>query len=479
MAQAASNIFWLTFSRVSALVLLFFAYSQLFRYLGPFGSGQHQFILSYSTIFAVIIDFGISQYVIKKISQDPANVKKYFQSFFVAETFLSTLVYLVMVGIAYFANYEPPVFWGIVVAGAGLAVTGLVAPFLSVLSAFQDLKRVAFINFLSSLINITFIFLTIYTGQYVTFLVANQIVYALISLVVYFFYIQKYIGKTDLFRTFRDVEWVFTKKILIAALPFALLVGFSTLYNRIDIVLITKLLGYQATGLYTAAYKFFDLITFFPAVVSHALFPLFTSLLSENNLVGAEVTFQKYFKFMLALALPMGVAGTLLSRQIIAIIAGPEFEASAQVLSVLIWAPVILFIYIVANSIVISQLTKFAVAITSVNVIVNVVGNLILLPRVGIIGAAIMTVASEAVQGIFYFYFLQKKIFKIRLDPSLLKPILASLVMGLCLWPITHMNLLIAGLVASLSYAGTLLLLGFFKTEDLQFIKKLLFKPKL
>ena len=45
--------------------------------------------------------------------------------------------------------------------------------------------------------------------------------------------------------------------------PFALLVGFSAIYNRIDVVIITALKGYIQTGYYTAAYKIFDLLGFF------------------------------------------------------------------------------------------------------------------------------------------------------------------------------------------------------------------------
>ena len=49
----------------------------------------------------------------------------------------------------------------------------------------------------------------------------------------------------------------------------------------------------------------------------------------------------------------------------------PGLRASAPVLAILIWAPAILFVYIPLNSLVISQLTKKAVLITGINVIVN------------------------------------------------------------------------------------------------------------
>ncbi len=88
MLQASKNIFWLTVSRVLALGLLFIAYTQLFRYLGPFSSGQYQFALSYVTLFSVVVDFGISQYVVKKTSEEPNLSLKYFYNFLFAEIIL-------------------------------------------------------------------------------------------------------------------------------------------------------------------------------------------------------------------------------------------------------------------------------------------------------------------------------------------------------------------------------------------------------
>ena len=73
--QISKNIFWLTASRALALIFLFVAYTRLFRYLGPYFSGQYQVVLSYVLIFATIVDFGIQQFITKKISEIPRRQK--------------------------------------------------------------------------------------------------------------------------------------------------------------------------------------------------------------------------------------------------------------------------------------------------------------------------------------------------------------------------------------------------------------------
>ncbi len=447
------------------------AYLLLTSYLGPYKYGQFQFVLSYVTLFGVVIDFGIQQYIIKKISEDRTQAKKYFHNFLAVEIVLASLVYGAMVGVAFFNGYEKDVIHAIMLAGLGAAVHGLTYPFLAVITSFYDLKKAAFLNFLASLINVGMIFLTIWVGGGIVMLTAQQVIYATLAIIIYYHFIQKHIGKPEIIKGILSADRGLIKLIMKAALPFALLVGFSTVYNRIDIVLITKILGYTQTGLYTAAYKFFDLLAFFPAVVSHALYPLFATLMAEGKMAEIRATLEKYLRFMAALAFPIGVGGSILATQIIGILS-PDYASAAPVLAVLVWAPSILFMYIVVNSLVISQLTKFAMIITGVNVAINLIGNIILLPRIGIIGAAIMTLASEFLQGLFYFYFVRKKITDFRFFSLIWKPILASLVMGAVVWFVKD-SIFIAVPVGVIVYGLALVVLRFFKSDDIGYIKTL------
>ncbi len=179
---------------------------------------------------------------------------------------------------------------------------------------------------------------------------------------------------------------------------------------------------------------------------------------------------------MLLVALPMAVGGTILSSQLIELLAGPQFLPAAPVLSILIWAPAILFVYIPVNSLIISQLTKKAALITGVNVVVNVAGNLILMGYFGfgIKAAALMTVFSETLQCFFYFYFVRKNITSFSFFSILYRPAFAALVMGLVLWQIKNQPLLISLVSGALIYLLVLVVTGFLKKEDLVMAKGLL-----
>jgi O-antigen/teichoic acid export membrane protein len=173
-----------------------------------------------------------------------------------------------------------------------------------------------------------------------------------------------------------------------------------------------------------------------------------------------------------------------------------RFLEAAPVLAILVWAIVILFIYVTANSLVVSQLTRFAVLITGINVVVNIVGNVLLLPHFGIKAAAIMTVVSESLQGVFYFYFIWRHITHFRFVSQFIKPLFAALGMAIVLWLIRswvplavpidassrHLflliaNFLIVGGTGFATYIFALWLMRFFTREDIAFLGRFLGRP--
>ena len=328
-------------------------------------------------------------------------------------------------------------------AGLGMAANALTYPYLAVMAAFQDLRKVAWINFINSLVNVSIIFAAIFFHKHIVFLASVQLIFGVLDLIIYRQFVKKHLPNLHIIKKLKLFDFKLIKDILRQGWPFALLVGFSAIYNRIDVVLITLLKGYTQTGYYTAAYKIFDLLGFFPSVVSYALFPFFASLMAKGAIEDVKQNLEKYVKLMLAAALPMAVGGTILSAKLIALVAGPEFSKASGILAILIWAPAILFVYIPVNSLIISQLTKKAVLITGANVIVNIVGNLILIPHFGIKASATMTVVSESIQGIFYFYFVRKNITNFKFLFNLIKPLAGAIVMGMVLWPLRLYSLIV------------------------------------
>ena len=101
-------------------------------------------------------------------------------------------------------------------------------------------------------------------------------------------------------------------------------------------------------------------------------------------------------EIMAIIAIPMGVGTTLLANKIILLIFGSQYTPSVVALQILIWSSVIIFLSGAFTILVQTSNKQMVVTqITAVNVVLNVVLNLILIPHFSYIAASVVTVVTE------------------------------------------------------------------------------------
>ena len=474
--KVARNLFSLTISKLLASVIVFIGYASIFRYLGTVRSGQYQFILAFATLYGVIVDFGLQQYVIKKVSEFPEESEKYFGNFFTTEIILALFVYVCMIVTAIFGGYNQIIFEGILTAGFGVVLCALSIPFTAVLSGHQEMRKIAYMNFSNSMINVGIMAITILTHRSVLFLVTVQIWMGVINFLFYSRAIRRYIPNLNLLRYIRNFNFKISKDMLMAALPFGMLIGFSIIYNKIDVIILSSMRGYAETGIYTAAYKFVDALSFFPGVVSSSLYPFFSSALRLGDMTAVKQALTNYTRYMIIIALPLAFGGMVLAPKLMLLVGGSQFVYGYKALEILVFANAVMFIYAAVNSLIINQMTKVAAVITFVNIFVNTIGNLILIPRYGFQAAAVMTLVSELVQAICYFIFIRKKIVSFPVFRSFPKPIVCAAIMALVLWPLRMHSLAITLPLGAIVYATLAILTGMVKPADLDYLKRIFIK---
>ncbi len=225
--KVARNVFSLVLSKFFAAILVFVGYAALYRYLGPLVTGEYKFALSYVMLFSIVVDFGIQQLVIKKVSENPEESKKYLGNFFAVEVLLAAVVYAILIGVAIFQHYDAVVFGAIAVAGFGMFLNALTIPYTAIISAHQDMQKIAAVNFFDSVINVSIMFLAIIFHRSIVFLATVQVFMGLMHFVVYSRMIKKYISSLNLLEHLRAVDFSLVRKMFTAALPFGMLVGFS------------------------------------------------------------------------------------------------------------------------------------------------------------------------------------------------------------------------------------------------------------
>jgi O-antigen/teichoic acid export membrane protein len=167
-------------------------------------------------------------------------------------------------------------------------------------------------------------------------------------------------------------------------------------YARIDQLLVFSIAGSTAAGLYGAEYRIVEQAHLVPVSLMTTLMPILAAAWTTNRERALRITWlaAEY----LTIASLGGLAVSLVvARPVTVLLYGEDFASAAPALPVLAGAFVfICFGYLTGNLVLIAGLQRRLVAIGLVGLVVNVAGNLVLIPAWGFMGAAWMTLATEA-----------------------------------------------------------------------------------
>ena len=170
------------------------------------------------------------------------------------------------------------------------------------------------------------------------------------------------------------------RKLLRSGLPFALAFVLSTIYFRIDVVILKSLRGDDQVAYYNAAYKFLDGLSFIPQAAMNAVFPA----LSVIHLRGRGPMREAYtgaYRLLAAMGMPVAIGCVILAPEIIHLTRVP-FDQSIPSLRILGASLLLIFVnnsFIFALGAMDKQLT-FAL-LAGLSIVVNVTLNLVMIPR--------------------------------------------------------------------------------------------------
>jgi O-antigen/teichoic acid export membrane protein len=174
---------------------------------------------------------------------------------------------------------------------------------------------------------------------------------------------------------------------------------------KIDQLMIGRILGSEALGVYNTVVPLSEAWYFIPMSIVSSVFPAIINAKAEDQ-QRYQKRLQNLYDLMVAISLVIALIMTFASGLIYQIILKPEYSSGAPVLAVHVWAGIFVFLGVASSQYLINEgLTQLSLLRTAVGAIVNILLNLILLPRFGIIGAAWATLAAYAASTFFILFF--------------------------------------------------------------------------
>ena len=428
------------------------------RYLGDANYGIFTFSLAFVFTIEIFTDFGLSELTQRSVARDKSLALRYLGNLLTWKIIVSVVVFIVLFLTINLVKSSPEVRFTVYLLG-----------FANILRSFKSTLRAFFRAFERFDLDC----LTMYIER-ASLLAVGTVVLVLGRGLIFFALVFVIVRVFDLGLTFGILNWKivkvipqfnssFLKKVQLEALPFGLFSVIITLYSYTDTVMLSFIRTDAEVGWYNAAHKIYEGLTIFPFIICVVLYPRLSQLFVVNKKAHSLLSIRAA-KYMFIISLPLLICGVILSRNIVNILFGEQFQNSVPALQILLLGVVFVFqirlFQIVLNSI---DKQKVVMYVGLMGLIINIFLNLLLIPRYGFRGAAFTTIISELVVFSIYYFYLSRSYFEISIWKLSLKPLLASFIVGVLVWKFDTLPLI---LLLSGALGLYLLLLFCFKVFD-------------
>ncbi|ACS91096.1 flippase [Thermococcus sibiricus] len=462
--RIAKNMAVLFVARVVSMLLGFFYVMYTARYLGPANYGILSFALALTGIFGVIANFGLDPLTVREVARDKSLARKYLANGIVLKLLFGTLTFLIVSLVVNLLGYPEITIKVVYIITISIIIGGINNLFSSIYQAFERMEFMSIGQILQSALFLAFAITAIKLGLNV---VHFAMIYLIVNLIVLGYHVV--ITALKFLRLKIEVDLGFWKSVVREAWPFLGMNVAIMIYFRTDTIMLSKLVGDTAVGIYNAAYKIADLSLLVPSIGVSVVFPVFSRSF-KNNLTYFKFLSNLLIKSACYIALPMAIIVTLFSNKIILVIFGQDYLNSISVLEILIWTSAVKYVSMFqGNIMVVINKQKFTFKVTVIMAILNIILNLVLISRYSYVGAAFATLITEITGLTIGFVFMSRWGYNFDL-PRLLIVAIATLIMTAILVKITS-NVFKAVLLIFIIYLVVVYLAGFTK-EDIKILQE-------
>jgi O-antigen/teichoic acid export membrane protein len=370
----------------------------LARYLGPENFGKMSYVFAFVGIFGFLTNLGINDILIRNLVRNPEK----------KDVLLGTAFWLmaaggiasfILISVLSFIFETSPIIRILIIL---YSTTALMSP-VNVISAYFQATVQAKKNALAQIIG------TILVSIFKIFLIISG--KGIIWLV--FAFVLDYIIGTGLYiinylrSNLKIRSWKFDKKIAKEFLTSSYLLMLSAVTGyvllKIDQVMVKFFIDENAVGIYAVAVKLSELWYFIPGIICGSLFPAIINAKQVGRSVYLD-RLKKLYIFLGATAIIIAIPITFLAPWLIKVIFGAEYILATPILQIYVWSGVGLFLSIGINRFFMAEDNLKPIFYYSLlAVIINISLNLILIPKVGLTGAAWATLISYSIGPIIIF----------------------------------------------------------------------------
>ena len=386
------NIAWLSFDKVFGMAVGFVVVLWMARYLGPSQFGEYSYALALVAIFSVLASGGVDQIIKRDIVRDGDSRDEVLGSAS-AIIFASAIIAIILANITILAIRPEDTLLRSLVAVASSAM------FFQIFSTidywFQSQVRVKFAVWAKNgaIVVIAIVKLTLIQlhAPVIAFMWAGVAEAALTAIGMVTIY-----HLSGLSVLAWRVRYGRIKYLLHQSWPLLLASIATIVYMRIDQVMLGEMLDSKAVGIYTAASRLTEFWYFLPIAIGISVFPTIVKTKNDNPEFYID-RIRKLLTVLVGLAYVVAIPVSFFSDSIVNIVFGDAYAGAGKVLTIYVWASVFVFMGVAQTLWNINEnLQRIIWLRTAACAVLNVILNLILIPKYGVLGAASSSLVSHA-----------------------------------------------------------------------------------
>jgi O-antigen/teichoic acid export membrane protein len=398
--------------------------------------GTYSLAIYFTALCTILFDWGIQPYSIREVARDSSHSSVFFLHGIVLKSIYAISALALVSLILLFIRYPQSVWRAIAVVLIGRLLLSF-AQFNGALfraHGKMHYEAAMALGGAAVLLGATFVSLSFHFG--VLGLAVAWLLYGLAEMVISFGLLFARVLPGNAIST--SIRRPFLREMNKQSFVFGLCSACTLVYFYLDTIMLSKMAPLEDVSRYTAAYNFVLALILLPQVLVDTLYPyLSRRFLGEKRPIGCVVqTISRYF---LLVTIPLGFGGTLLATPLIRFVYGQRYLSGGigadRALAILVWdACLVFFTYLYGQVLAVFGKQSRVTLIAAIGAVLNIILNVLLIPRFSLIGTATATVATEFVVLVLLGFSLRPfSVFERRSFP-IAQTALGTLCMGIFLW---------------------------------------------
>jgi O-antigen/teichoic acid export membrane protein len=371
-------------------------------------------VLNFTFLFNILLDFGITNFNNKNIAQNNQLLNKHFSGITLLRFVLAAIYFVIIFIVAILIGYDGRHLYFLAFLGFNQFLVSFILYLRSNISGLLLFKIDSSISVLDRLLMILFCSILLWGNittepfRIIWFVYAQTLAYMITAFIAMLVVIKK--------AAFKRLQWntSFFIMIIKQSFPFALLVLLMSFYNRIDSVMLERLLpkgvGTTQVDIYAKAYRLLDAVNMIAYLFSVLLIPIFARLIKDKLPVVGMVKLS--FTIIFTISMIIATGSSFFSNQIMELLYVGQIQEAQKV-----------FVFLIIGFIPISATYIFGTLLTAngslkalnimalTGMVLNISLNYFLIPSLLAVGSAYASLATQFITAIIQVAIAQQ-IFK-------------------------------------------------------------------